>query len=34
MYIGVPIRYPASPPVFLLAVDKNSKIYLIKRLLC
>lgn len=27
MYIGVPISYPKSAPVFLLAVDKNSKIY-------
>lgn len=24
MYIGIPIRFPISPPVFLIAIDRNS----------
>lgn len=25
MYIGAPVGYPSRPPVFLLAIDRNSK---------
>lgn len=29
MYIGIPVGYPRFPPIFLLAIDRNSLLILI-----